>query len=73
MKAAEKSDQDRRAAVDEGRREHQAEQDARRCASYQQKIRDYKSRLRAGCRASTCDSYNEQLARYKSKTALVCR
>jgi len=73
LKATEKKRQDKRAAADEGRREHQVEQEVSRCVSYQQKIRDYKSRLRAGCRASTCNSYNEQLARYKSKTALVCR
>ncbi len=72
-KAAEKSGQDKRDATDERRRERQAGQDAKRCAGYQQKIRDYKSRLRTGCRISRCDSYGEQLARYKSKAELVCR
>jgi hypothetical protein len=70
---AEKSARNRRAAADENRRERQAGQDANRCASYQQKISDYKRRLRAGCRVSTCNSYNAQLDRYQSKAAQVCR
>jgi hypothetical protein len=72
MKAAEISDQDKRAAAEEDRREHRAERDARSCASYKQKIRDYERRLRAGCRVSRCNSYNESLNRYKDKAALVC-
>jgi hypothetical protein len=69
---AEKNARDRRAAADEKRRERQAGQDANRCASYQQKISEYKRRLRAGCRVSTCNSYNAQLDRYKNKAAQVC-
>ena len=71
--AAEKRDRNERVAADEKQRARQIVQDAKRCASYQQKISDYKRRLRAGCRVSTCNSYNDQLARYKSKAALVCR
>ena len=71
--AAEKRDRQERVAADEERRTRQAMQDARRCADYQQKISDYKRRLRAGCRVSTCNTYNDQLDRYKSKAALVCR
>jgi hypothetical protein len=71
--AAEKRDRDERVAADEKRRTRQVMQDAKRCAGYQQKISDYKRRLRAGCRVSTCNSYNDLLARYKSKAALVCR
>jgi len=70
--AAEKRDRQERVAADEERRTRQAMQDARRCAGYQQKIRDYKRRLRAGCRVSTCNSYDDQLARYKGRAALVC-
>jgi hypothetical protein len=70
--AAEKSALDRRAATDEKRRERQAGQDAKRCAGYQQKISEYKRRLRAGCRVSTCNSYNVQLDRYEYKAAQVC-
>ena len=71
--AAEKRDRNERVAADEKRRTRQIVQDAKRCASYQQKITDYKRRLRAGCRVSTCNSWNDQLARYKSKAELVCR
>jgi Domain of unknown function (DUF4124) len=71
--AAEKRDRDEQFAADEKRRARQAVQDAKRCASYQQKISDYKRRLRAGCRVSACNSYNDRLASYKSKAALVCR
>lgn len=71
--AAEANDRDKRAAADDKRRERQSGQDAKRCASYQQKISDYKKRLRAGCRVSTCNSYTTQIDRYKSKAALVCR
>jgi hypothetical protein len=71
--AAEKRDRDKRIAADEKRRARQAGQDANRCTGYQQKISDYKRRLRAGCRVSTCNSWNDQIARYKSKAALVCR
>jgi hypothetical protein len=70
--AAEKSALDRRAATEKKRRERQARQDANRCASSQQKIREYKRRLRAGCRVSMCNSYNSQLDRYKNKAAQVC-
>jgi hypothetical protein len=71
--AAEKRDREERVAADEKRRALQVMQDAKRCAGYQQKISDYKRRLRAGCRVSTCNSYNDQLASYKSEAALVCR
>ena len=71
--AAEKRDREERVAADEKRRTRQVMQDARRCADYQQKISDYKRRLRAGCRVSTCNTYNDQLDSYKSKAALVCR
>jgi len=72
-RAAEKRDRDERVAADEKRRARQVVQDARRCAGYQQKITDYKRRLRAGCRVSTCNAYNDRLASYKSRAALVCR
>jgi hypothetical protein len=71
--AAEKRDRIERVAADEKQRARQIVQDDKRCTSYQQKISDYKRRLRAGCRVSTCNSWNDQLARYKSRAALVCR
>jgi Domain of unknown function (DUF4124) len=71
--AAEKRNRNEREAADEKQRARQIVQDAKRCAGYQQKITEYKRRLRAGCRVSTCNSYNDQLDRYKSKAALVCR
>jgi hypothetical protein len=71
--AAEKHNRNERVAADEKQRARQILQDAKRCAGYQQKITDYKRRLRAGCRVSTCNTYNDQLDRYKSKAALVCR
>jgi Domain of unknown function (DUF4124) len=71
--AAEKRDREEQVMADEKRRTRQVVQDAQRCANYQQKISDYKRRLRAGCRVSTCNTWNDQLARYKSKVALVCR
>jgi Domain of unknown function (DUF4124) len=70
--AAEKRDREKAAAADAKRRERQTWQDARRCADYQQKINNYKRRLRAGCRASTCTSYNAQLTSYKRSAARVC-
>ncbi len=69
---AQKRSRDKQAAAAEARREAMAEQDARRCAGYRQKIRDYENRLRAGCRASTCNTYDARIARYKSKAELVC-
>jgi hypothetical protein len=71
--AAEKRDRNEQVAADEKQRARRIARDARRCAGYQQKITDYKRRLRAGCRVSTCNSWNDQLARYKSRAALVCR
>jgi hypothetical protein len=72
QKQARKRARERMARAAQARREAQAEQDARRCAGYRQKIRDYKNRLRAGCRVSTCNSYDARIARYKSRAELVC-
>jgi len=72
-RAAENRDRNEQLAADEKQRARQVVQDARRCAGYQQKITDYKRRLRAGCRVSTCNAYNDRLASYKSRAALVCR
>jgi Domain of unknown function (DUF4124) len=71
--AAERRAREKQTAAEEKQRQHQGGQDARRCASYQQKISEYNRRLRAGCRVSRCNYYDAQLADYKSRAALVCR
>lgn len=71
--AAELRAREKRAATEEQQRQQQSGQDARRCASYQQKISEYNRRLRAGCRVARCNYYDAQLANYKSRAALVCR
>lgn len=71
-KQAQKRSRDKQVAASEARREALAEQDARRCAGYRLKIKDYENRLRAGCRVSTCNTYDARIARYKSKAELVC-
>ena len=73
MKPAEKSDQDKRAAAEEGGRNIGPSRMQEAARAIKQKIRDYERRLRAGCRVSRCNSYSEQLDRYKSKAELVCR
>jgi hypothetical protein len=70
---AEKRRRAERGAAAQARREAQAERDARRCAGERQKIREYRNRLRAGCRVSACNAYNARLARHQSRAALVCR
>jgi hypothetical protein len=71
--AADRKAREKRAAAEENRRVRQAERDARRCADYRGKIRDYQRKLRAGCRVSNCNSYEARIDTYEEKAARLCR
>jgi hypothetical protein len=71
--AAKQREREQQVAAESRQRARQLEQDARRCADYRQKISEYRSRLRAGCRIATCNAYNSQLDTYRTRAARACR